>query len=165
MKKIILVLFLVCSLLACSKKKEDDPTPPVVDPDPPVVQDTERKLTCELVGAGGDAAYFYAPTDTGELSRIVMLYVDTLEELGLTADEYDARKDEMISLMNSTYESGVTYETSRNGEYVTQQFTLVISEMDEASLAAFSIHDIPSDLDDVYDYFGPGDDANCYFGN
>ena len=164
MKKIILVLFLVLSLLACGKKKEDDPVPPVVDPVPPVVQvDVERELTC-VANDGGLIVHFFAPTDTDQLSRLIIIYVNTLDELEMTADFYESNKERMVSMLNSTY-SGVSFATSRDGDYVTQEYTLIISELGEEGIADFDIDALPTDLDDIFGYFGSDTNATCSFKN
>ena len=145
MKKIILVAFLLAALLACgSKPAEEVIEPPVVE----IVEETEKTLKCadeEMT------IYFYASSGSDEINSFKMIgVVGSLEEVGLTEEEFEYRKDEMIEAALDDFSgTGLTYTVELVDGDIIQTFFIVLDEADDFTKEYFYLDDLDTDINDI----------------
>jgi len=145
MKKIILVAFLLAALLACgSKPAEEVIEPPVVE----IVEETEKTLKCadeEMT------IYFYASSGSDEIHSLKMIaMVGSLEEIGLTEEEFEDMKAEMIQYALEDFSGeGLTYTVELVDGDIIQAFFIVLDETDDFTKEYFHLDDLGTDINDI----------------
>lgn len=129
MKKIIIGVLLVLTLTACSGS-------------------SKKTLTCSEDDFAMD---FHTGGSGDQVETIEMYYLTSLEDFGMTAEEFEESKDVLNSYYSSYVSDGVKAEIILENDIVKEVFTLNIAKMTDDELYEFSLDDMDFDINAIYE--------------